>query len=156
MRPHADPSDRIDPADRAASAGGRRSTGALPDFLTVTEAARLLRIGRTSAYLLAQQWCDTGGREGLPVVRVGRQLRVPRHELERLAGGVLTAASPPRPEPPSPPRRPEPPRLVSPPANNDDTSPSAVERDRATAPKPSSRPARRRKRDTQASLFPAD
>jgi hypothetical protein len=65
-----------------------------PDFLTVEEAARVLRIARTSAYQLAKRWCFTDGREGLPVVRVGRLLRVPRHGLERLAGGELGAAPP--------------------------------------------------------------
>jgi hypothetical protein len=57
----------------------------LPDFLTVEEAARVLRIGRTSAYLLAQQWRHTGGRSGLPVQRLGRLLRVPRSAIERMA-----------------------------------------------------------------------
>jgi hypothetical protein len=41
----------------------------LPEFLTVEEAAAVLRIGRTSAYLLAQRWRLTGGRSGLPVQR---------------------------------------------------------------------------------------
>jgi hypothetical protein len=57
----------------------------LPEFLTVEEAARVLRIGRTSAYLLAQQWRHTGGRSGLPVQRLGRLLRVPRSAIERMA-----------------------------------------------------------------------
>lgn len=57
----------------------------LPEFLTVEEAAAVLRIGRTSACLLCQRWRFTGGETGLPVVRVGRQLRVPRAALVRLA-----------------------------------------------------------------------
>ena len=57
----------------------------LPEFLTVEEAAEVLRIGRTSAYLLAQQWRYSGGRIGLPVQRLGRLLRVPRSALERMA-----------------------------------------------------------------------
>ncbi|HEV2361183.1 MAG TPA: helix-turn-helix domain-containing protein [Acidimicrobiales bacterium] len=57
----------------------------LPDFLTVEEAAEVLRISRTSAYLLTQRWRFTGGREGLPVTRLGRLLRVPRAAIERLA-----------------------------------------------------------------------
>ena len=57
----------------------------LPEFLTVEEAAAVLRIGRTSAYLLAQQWRHTGGRSGLPVQRLGRLLRVPRSALEHMA-----------------------------------------------------------------------
>ena len=55
-----------------------------PEFLTVEEAAALLRIGRTSAYALAREWRESGGREGLPVVKLGRQLRVPRAALEEL------------------------------------------------------------------------
>ncbi len=57
----------------------------LPEFLTIEEAAAVLRIGRTSAYLLAQQWRHTGGRTGLPVQRLGRLLRVPRSAIERMA-----------------------------------------------------------------------
>jgi hypothetical protein len=94
MTTHADLSESngttID--DDRASSGPAPPVGGLPDFLTVVEAARLLRIGRTSAYVLAQRWLYTDGREGLPVVRVGRQLRVPRRALEGLAGGALTAA----------------------------------------------------------------
>jgi hypothetical protein len=57
----------------------------LPEFLTVEEAARVLRISRTSAYLLTQRWRFTHGREGLPVRRLGRVLRVPRAALIRMA-----------------------------------------------------------------------
>jgi excisionase family DNA binding protein len=57
----------------------------LPEFLTVEEAAALLRVGRTSAYQLTQRWRATGGRSGLPVVPFGRQLRVPRAALARMA-----------------------------------------------------------------------
>lgn len=70
----------------------------LPDFLTVEEAAVLLRIGRTSAYGLAREWRETGGRKGLPVVELGRQLRVPRAALEGL---YLTVLDEPEGEEPS-------------------------------------------------------
>ncbi|HET6873606.1 MAG TPA: helix-turn-helix domain-containing protein [Acidimicrobiales bacterium] len=56
----------------------------LPVVLSVEEAAAFLRIGRTSAYELARRYEATGGREGLPVVRLGRLLRVPRAGLLRL------------------------------------------------------------------------
>jgi hypothetical protein len=61
-----------------------------PDLLTVTEAAAVLRIGRTASYELARRDLATGGGEGLGVVRVGGQLRVPRAALERLVGGPLS------------------------------------------------------------------
>lgn len=57
-----------------------------PDRLTYTveEAACLLGIGRTTAYALAKEWRMTNGRSGLPVLELGRVLRVPRRALEGL------------------------------------------------------------------------
>ena len=63
----------------------------LPTFVTVEEAASILRIGRTVAYQLARRWEETNGGEGLPVLRFGRLLRVPRAALEALHGGPLSA-----------------------------------------------------------------
>ena len=62
----------------------------MPDFLTVEEAAKVLRIGRTAAYGLTREWRATSGATGLPVVRFGRQLRVPRAALEAIAGGPIS------------------------------------------------------------------
>jgi Helix-turn-helix domain len=62
----------------------------VPDFLTVDEAAAILRIGRTAAYALAREYLATDGVSGLPVVRFGRLLRVPRVKLEALIGGPIT------------------------------------------------------------------
>lgn len=61
-----------------------------PDLLTVEEVARILRIGRNSAYALARQWLASGGKEGLPAVRLGRTVRIPRPALEQLLGCHLT------------------------------------------------------------------
>lgn len=55
-----------------------------PEVLTVEEAAALLRISRNSAYALARRWLATDGAEGLPVVKLGRTLRVPRPALLRM------------------------------------------------------------------------
>jgi len=62
------------------------SPAELPAVLTVEEAAVVLRIGRGAAYELARIYRVTGGREGLPVVSLGRTLRVPRGALLRLLG----------------------------------------------------------------------
>lgn len=59
-----------------------------PLLLSVEEAASVLRIGRTCAYELARRYEATGGQEGLPVIRLGRLLRVPRAGLLRLAGAA--------------------------------------------------------------------
>ena len=64
-----------------------------PEVLTGEEAAGALRIGRRLAYELAARYLATGGAEGLPVVRLGRCLRVPRAKLHQ-----LLAADPPVPE----------------------------------------------------------
>ena len=55
-----------------------------PELLTVEEAATYLRISRTLGYQLARQYRNTDGAAGLPVIRLGRCLRVPRRELEKL------------------------------------------------------------------------
>ncbi len=62
----------------------------VPDLLTVEEAARYLRIGRTKAYAMTKQWRATGGQAGLPVVALDNALRVPRDELEQFIGTKLT------------------------------------------------------------------
>jgi Helix-turn-helix domain len=62
----------------------------VPDFFTVEEAAAILRIGRTAAYALAREYLATDGASGLPVVRLGKLLRVPRTRLEAMIGGPIT------------------------------------------------------------------
>jgi hypothetical protein len=65
----------------------------LPNFFTVEEAAEIVRIGRTLAYQQAARYEATGGAEGLPVVRIGRLLRVPRARLEAWAGAPLAVST---------------------------------------------------------------
>jgi excisionase family DNA binding protein len=78
-----------------------------PDFLSVREAARVLRIGKTCAYELAQQFLHTEGAAGLKVIRVGRQLRVPRTALEEMLGGPITWPPSTTTDPVDPPDAPE-------------------------------------------------
>lgn len=54
--------------------------------LTIEEAAAVLRISRNAAYAAARQWRTTGGKTGLPCIEIGRTLRVPRADLDRLLG----------------------------------------------------------------------
>ncbi len=67
-----------------------------PDLLTVEEAARILRISRTTAYKEVRRYLATGGREGIPVIMVGGLLRVPRVRLEEMIGGPVHLPPPKR------------------------------------------------------------
>ena len=58
-------------------------TQSTAEVLTVTEAARLLRLSRNSAYAAV-------ARGELPSVRVGRRLLIPREALERFLSGAST------------------------------------------------------------------
>jgi excisionase family DNA binding protein len=56
------------------------------DVLTVSEAAKFLRIGRNQLY-------DAIGRGEVPHLRVGRTIRLLRSALQRSLGGSCGAAS---------------------------------------------------------------
>ena len=75
---------------------------------TVEEAAHRLHIGRTLAYQQTQLYLTTGGRDGIPAVRISGCVRVPAAgllilaltgrvvtpaELEELANDVLTRSN---------------------------------------------------------------
>jgi excisionase family DNA binding protein len=53
--------------------------------LTVEEAADVLRIGRSLAYQLANQYLSSRGMIGMPAYRLGNCIRVPRWALMVLA-----------------------------------------------------------------------
>lgn len=142
--PSTHPSATEPPPSPGTRDGEARSS--LPAFLTVEEAAQILRIGRTTAYALTREWRRTRGKSGLPVVKVGHKLRVPRRHLEKLAGGDLTAAGAAAPgreteEPPT--------RIAERSARRPQPAP-------AQPPAQDARPTRRRPRPAdagQASLF---
>jgi hypothetical protein len=61
-----------------------------PDFLTLDEAAAVLRVGRSTAYREASAFEASGGKTGIPVIRYGKLFRVPRYRLEEQLGGPIT------------------------------------------------------------------
>lgn len=54
-------------------------------FLSIDEAALQLGISRSSTYEAANAWLRTDGERGLPCVRIGRRILVPRAAIERWA-----------------------------------------------------------------------
>jgi excisionase family DNA binding protein len=68
----------------------------LPLMLTVDEAARVLRIGRSKSYEMTKLYETSGGTQGLPVLRLGDLLRVPRFALhEFVTTGRIVQLTPP-------------------------------------------------------------
>ena len=66
----------------------------LPEVLTVEEAAAFLRVSRGLGYQLAREYVATDGAAGLPVMRLGRRLVVPKRRLLRwLEGQPVLAPS---------------------------------------------------------------
>lgn len=54
-------------------------------FLRVREAAAILGLSNSAVYELANAWLATEGRSGLPAVRMGRCILIPRAAIDRLA-----------------------------------------------------------------------
>jgi hypothetical protein len=63
----------------------------LPLMLTVEQARAVLGIGRSLAYGEVRRYLATGGREGIPAVRIGSAIRIPRAGLVDL---ILAAPAP--------------------------------------------------------------
>ena len=59
------------------------------DVLTVEQAARVLGIGRQTAYAQCRRFLATDTREGIPCHRIGRLILVYRAELEAWLGFAL-------------------------------------------------------------------
>src|SRR4051795_11253010 len=72
--------DQTEPHDRVDTLRG------LPLLLTITEAARVLRISRTTAYKLADEWRRTAGASGLRTVKLGSRVLVRRVDLAEVVG----------------------------------------------------------------------
>jgi hypothetical protein len=45
----------------------------------------LLGISISALYQLANAWLNTGGQSGMPAVRLGRRILIPRAAIDRLA-----------------------------------------------------------------------
>jgi len=67
-----------------------------PDLLTIEEAGAVLRVGRSKAYDLARQSLANRGDGGMPILRLDKQLRVPRVPFEEWIGGPITWPIPAR------------------------------------------------------------
>jgi hypothetical protein len=63
----------------------------LPLMLTVEQARNVLGIGRSLAYSEVRRYLATDGREGIPAVRIGSAIRIPRVGLIDL---MLAAPAP--------------------------------------------------------------
>ncbi len=66
--------------------GAISSLAGLPLMLTVTEAAEVLRVSRTTAYKLVELHQTSNGRTGLPHVRFGTRVMVRRVDLAEIVG----------------------------------------------------------------------
>jgi hypothetical protein len=65
----------------------------LPLMLTVEQARAVLGIGRSLAYGEVRRYLATSGQEGIPAVRIGSVVRVPRTALVELLASVTVPTS---------------------------------------------------------------
>lgn len=62
-----------------------RSAAEYPPLLTVAQVQDVTQLGRGQIYRLIQKYLDSGGREGIPSIRFGRSLRVPKDGLFQMS-----------------------------------------------------------------------
>ena len=67
-------------AERVTEAGAD-GLASLPDLMTVSEVAAYLRLGRATVYELCARYVDSGGDDGIPAVRIGRTIRIPKRRF---------------------------------------------------------------------------
>lgn len=69
------------------------------ELLTIKEAAAAMRVSLSLSYQLAHEYLNSDGRSGLPVLRFGTCMRVPRWALDELitTGRVVRLADAPVP-----------------------------------------------------------
>jgi len=87
--------------DMARGAPGTRvgRVEAAHQLLTIKEAAAAMRVSLSLGYQLAHEYLNSGGTAGLPVLRFGTCMRVPRWALDELitTGRVIRLADAPVP-----------------------------------------------------------
>jgi hypothetical protein len=91
---HITGADDVETAAWTGAVGKRVQLVELPLLLTISRAAEVLAIRPAKAYQLAHRY-EATGCEGLPVIRLGRSVRVPRWALLVLActGRVVTLSA---------------------------------------------------------------
>ena len=66
----------------------------IPEFLTVEDAGRALGLSRNLAYAAARRYRETGGRQGIPNLKIGGRILVPADALRRMATLPVPGESP--------------------------------------------------------------
>ncbi len=88
----------MDTASGSSNATGGQGEAA-HTLLTIKEAAPEMRLSTSKCYAMAHEYLNSGGTSGLPVLRFGTCMRVPRWALDVLitTGRVVRLADAPVP-----------------------------------------------------------
>jgi hypothetical protein len=88
----------MDATSRTSRTATRQVEG-VHELLTIKEAAAAMRVSLSLGYQLAHDYLNSGGTDGLPVLRFGTCMRVPRWALDVLitTGRVVRLADAPVP-----------------------------------------------------------